>query len=546
MGSAINPGDLATAAVIANPYPAYDALRAESPVSGYADWPPGTVPGQDEPLRAWALLKHEHVLAAARDHQTFSSANFQQGSGAPTLMLVNHDDPEHASLRRLISLAFTPRRVRELRPEVEAVVKQLLNALPPGECDVVGAVCAHLPARLMLRMLGLPPELSPKFQRWANAFMLSAALSAEERNHSNIEMVGYFQKVVAERAAALARGEVPQDHLIDALLTAEADGKRLSQDEVWRFCFTLVVAGSETTMYYATNCFHVLADRPDLFAALQADRSLIGRFQSETRRTGPPQRLFRRVLRDVEIGGKKIAAGEWVALFFAAANHDPEVFPQPHEFRLDRPNGNAQLSFGHGIHYCLGAPLANLEVECLLNGVLDRYAGLRRGAAPAIPQTATLLQHSFTSIPLIFENRRSPLEEANVKQVQEVFTRFGRGDVPAIVEMLDENAVIEFYGPSIIPYAGDYHGRAAVAKFFETVLSSVDIHQFEPQEFIAQGDKVVVTGHLRLTARATGGIIESDFVHVITVRNGLWLRFRDFMNTAVAVAAFTPKSAGPA
>ncbi|MGQ0699594.1 MAG: cytochrome P450 [Panacagrimonas sp.] len=406
MGSAIDPRDLVTPAIIANPYPAYDALRANSPVSGYADWPPGTVPGHDEPLRAWALLKHEHVLAAARDHQTFSSANFQQGTGAPTLMLVNHDDPEHAGLRKLVSLAFTPRRVRELRPEVEAVVKELLDALPPGECDVVSWLCAHLPARLMLRMLGLPSELSPKFQRWSNAFMLSAALSAEERMESNVEMVSYFQQTVADRAARLARGEPPSNDLIDALLIAEADGKRLSHDEVWRFCFTLVVAGSETTMYYATNCFHVLADRPDLFAALQADRSLIGRFQSETlRRTGPPQRLFRKVMREVEIGGKKIGAGEWVALFFAAANHDPDVFPNPHEFRLDRINSNAQLSFGHGIHYCLGAPLANLEVECLLNGVLDRYAGMRRGAAPAVSQTATLLQHSYTSIPVVFENR---------------------------------------------------------------------------------------------------------------------------------------------
>jgi|GEM_PF-117439 len=544
MTARIDPRDLATPAIIADPYAAYDSLRAESPVPGYADWPPGTIPGQDEPLQAWALLKHEHVLTAARDPQTFSSANFQQGTGAPTLMLVNHDDPEHAGLRKLVSLAFTARRIRELRPEIEVVVKDLLDALPDGEIDIVTTVCAHLPARLMLRMLGLPPELSTKFQHWSNAFMLSAALTAEERNASNIEMVGYFQKTVAERAERLARGDRPHEDLIDALLTAEADGKRLSEDEVWRFCFTLVVAGSETTMYYATNCFHVLADRPDLFSSLQNDRSLIGRFQSETlRRTGPPQRLFRKLLRDTEIGGKKIRAGEWVALFYAAANHDPAVFPDPYEFRLDRPNASAQMSFGHGIHYCLGAPLANLEVECLLNGVLDRYASLRRGATPAVPQTATLLQHGYTSIPLVLQKRRAAAEEANIRQVQEVFTRFGAGDVPAILELLDDDVRIEFYGPSVIPYAGDYRSRSEARRFFETVLSSVDIHQFDAEEFIAQGDQVVVTGHLRLTARSTGGTIESDFVHVITLRDGRWLRFRDFMNTSVAATAFTPKAA---
>ncbi len=542
MSLKIDPRDLATPAIIADPYPAYDALRGDSPVAGYADWPPGTVPGQDAPLQAWALLKHEQVLAAARDPQTFSSANFQQGTGAPILMLVNHDDPEHAGLRKLVSLAFTPRRIRELRPDIEAVVGDLLDALPNEEIDIVGQVCAHLPARLMLRLLGLPPAMSAKFQHWSNAFMLSAAMSAEERNASNVEMVGYFQQTVTERAGRLARGEAPNDDLIDALLTAEADGQRLSHDEVWRFCFTLVVAGSETTMYYAANCMNALLDHPGLFSQLQADRTLIGRFQLETlRRSGPPQRLFRKVTKDVEIGGKAIKAGEWVALFFAAANHDPEVFPEPYAFRLDRPNASTQMSFGHGIHYCLGAPLANLEVECLINGLLDRCSAFQRGLSPAVPQTATLLQHSHTAIPVRLVKRRSGLEAANVAQVLEVFGHFGRGDVPAILELLDDEVRIEFYGPSVIPYAGDYRGKAGARRFFETVLASVDIHQFDAEEFIAQGDQVVVTGHLRLTAKATGGSIESDFVHVITLREGRWRRFRDFMNTVVAAAAFAPR-----
>lgn len=406
MPAHFDPRDLPTAGIIANPYPAYDALRADSPVSGYADWPPGTVPGQDEPLKAWALLKHAHVVGAAKDHQRFSSANFQQGTGAPTLMLVNHDDPEHATLRKIVSQAFTMRRVRELRPDVEQVVRELIDALPAGEVDLVSTLCAPLPARLMVRLLGLPTDMTDKFQLWANAFMLSADMSAEERNRSNLEMVQYFQQVVTERAARLSSGLPPSGDLIDDLLVAEADGAMLSYDEVWRFCFTLVVAGSETTMYYAANCLHVLLNHPDVFTALQADRSLIGKFQSETLRvSGPPQRLFRKALADVEIGGKLIRAGEWVALFFAAANHDPDVFPDPARFRLDRENASQQLSFGHGIHYCLGAPLANLETACLIEGLLDRCAGLRAGSEPPSPQTATLLQHSYTRIPAVLMRR---------------------------------------------------------------------------------------------------------------------------------------------
>jgi cytochrome P450 len=404
MENAFDPRRLATPEVIENPYPAYDALRADSPVAGYADWPPGTVPGFDPPIQAWALLSYDQVAAAAKDHATFSSANFQQGTDAPTLMLVNHDDPEHAKLRRLVVQAFTPRRVAELRPAVQAVVSQLIESLPAGEVDVVARLCAPLPARLMVRLLGQDESMTDAFARWANAFMLSADMSVEERTQSNIEMVGWFQQMVDQRIARLASGAAPQDDLVDALLTAESDGAKLTRDEVWRFCFTLVVAGSETTMYYAANCLHALVQNPDVFERLRAERTLIPRFQQETLRlAGPPQRLFRKVMRDVEIGGKQIRAGEWVALFFAAANHDPKVFPDPRRLRLDRENGGAQLSFGHGIHYCLGAPLANLETACLVEGLLDRFTSMRPGPTPAEPQRATLLQHSVTRLPVVFE-----------------------------------------------------------------------------------------------------------------------------------------------
>lgn len=121
---------------------------------------------------------------------------------------------------------------------------------------------------------------------------------------------------------------------------------------------------------------------------------------------------------------------------------------------------------------------------------------------------------------------------------EEVFTAFGEGDVDRIMRSLHEDIRIEFYGPEIIPYAGNYDGLAQCRSFFETVLSSVDIHQFDPEDFICDEDKVVVTGHLNLTARKTGRTIDSDFVHVITVADEKWLLFRDFMNTANAEAAF--------
>ena len=126
----------------------------------------------------------------------------------------------------------------------------------------------------------------------------------------------------------------------------------------------------------------------------------------------------------------------------------------------------------------------------------------------------------------------------NLTATQNLFAAFGEGDIPAILEWVNDDIEIEFYGPEVIPYAGHYKGRKAARGFFETVLSSVDIHEFSPEEMLADADKVIVTGHLHLTAKSTGRDIVSDFVHVITLRNGRWSRFRDFMNTAVAVAAF--------
>lgn len=125
-----------------------------------------------------------------------------------------------------------------------------------------------------------------------------------------------------------------------------------------------------------------------------------------------------------------------------------------------------------------------------------------------------------------------------VSVTRELFVRFGQGDVEGIVELLHQDVFIQFYGPAVIPYAGQYRGREEARRFFETVLASVDIHQFDPEQFLCDGDMVTVTGQLHLTARATGRDIRSDFAHVITVENGKWTRFRDFMDTAQAAAAF--------
>ena len=399
-------GLLTTPDGVSNPYPLYDQLREVSPVPGYRDWPPGTVPGADEPVTAWALFSYDQVFAATRDTATFSSRDpLQEASSAPSLMLVNTDPPKHDVERKLVSQAFSPRRVKTLEGWLQGQLATLLDDLGTGEVDVMD-FAAEIPTRAMVRLLGLPDGDHVRFRKWANAFMLSSSLTPEERMASNVEMVEAFTSRLAEHTARLAE-EPPSDDvedakdLISALLRAEVDGQRLSPEEIVRFCMTLVVAGSETTTFLIGNLLHALAREPEVTARLRADRSLVNIFVEECMRVdGPPQRLFRTATRDVEIGGKLIRKGEWVALFFGAANRDPAVFPDPEVLDIDRPNIRQQLSMGHGLHFCLGASLARLEVVTMINAVLDRYSTIALTEDPGTKQTASLLTHAFVRLPL--------------------------------------------------------------------------------------------------------------------------------------------------
>jgi cytochrome P450 len=194
---------------IASPYALYEKLRPHCPAWGYHDYPPGTVPDADEAVTAWVLLDYAHVSAAARDHRVFSSRDpLQEQSSAPTLMLVNHDNPEHDRLRGIVNMAFSRRRVEALEPWVGEIVNDMLSRLGDGEVEVMDALAARIPARIMVGLLGLPDEVVEKFRRWATAFMLSADLAPEEREASNMELVQYFTATVERLYGALEKGGI--------------------------------------------------------------------------------------------------------------------------------------------------------------------------------------------------------------------------------------------------------------------------------------------------------------------------------------------------
>ncbi|MEM7098662.1 MAG: cytochrome P450 [Pseudomonadota bacterium] len=396
--------DLPLPETIANPYPLYAQLREHTPMFGYQDYPPGTVPGQDDPVRAWVLMKYEDVRAAAQDHETFSSRDpLQEQSSAPSLMLVNHDNPEHDRLREFVSHPFAFRQIESLRPWITSRIEEMLDSFSGRKIEVVGTLTSIIPARVMMRLLGCPDADHERCRDWANAFMLSADLSADERQASNQALVAYFIERVNIEAAKVESGQTPSQGLIGHLLTNEVEGERLTHDEVIRFCLTLVVAGAETTTFLLANLLYNMATMPDVLDSLSRNNKLVLPFINETlRHSGPPQRLFRIATREVELQDATIQAGDWVALFFGAANHDPAEFPDPEKFDLTRKNLRMQLSMGVGLHQCLGFAVAKMEAAAMIDVILRQVPNLTLADPMPTPQTASLLTHSFESLTLQF------------------------------------------------------------------------------------------------------------------------------------------------
>jgi cytochrome P450 len=329
----------------------------------------------------WALTRFEDVIDGLGDWTTFSSAqgtlieHIQSGEPPPDMMIF-HDPPRHEQLRRLVGRAFTPRRVAELDGQIRSMCTAWLDPLvESGGGEIVADLAGRLPMAVIAALLGAPVEDNDRLKALSDRLLHRedrAATMPQDGIAAGAELYGYFGELLE------ARRKAPADDLTTALTQAEVAGgdgetERLTDDEIVAFCLLLGVAGNETTTKMIATGMVVLEEFPDERRRLAQNPDLWPNAVEELLRFDPPSHYQGRVTTlPVVRHGAEIPTGEIVLLINGAANRDPRAFAEPDRFRADRPI-DRHLAFGHGIHFCLGAPLARLETRIALEEVVRRF-----------------------------------------------------------------------------------------------------------------------------------------------------------------------------
>ncbi|WP_225077018.1 MULTISPECIES: cytochrome P450 [unclassified Streptomyces] len=382
-GLAFDPWD---PAFLADPYPAYAELRARGRVLHY------------EPTDQWLVPHHADVSALLRDRRLgrtyqhrFTHEEFGRTPPPPEHepfhVLNDHgmldlEPPDHTRIRRLVSKAFTPRTVERLKPYVHRLANELVAELvAAGGGDLLRDVAEPLPVAVIAEMLGIPEADRAQLRPWSADICGMYELNPSEETaakavRASVEFSDCLRELIAERR------KEPGEDLISGLIAAHDEGDRLTEQEMISTAVLLLNAGHEATVNATVNGWWALFRNPKQLAALRADHSLIPSAIEELMRYDTPLQLFERwVLDEIEIAGTTIPRGAEIAMLFGSANHDPAVFTDSGRLDLTRRD-NPHISFSAGIHYCIGAPLARIELAASMTALLERAPALTLAAEP--------------------------------------------------------------------------------------------------------------------------------------------------------------------
>ena len=374
--------------IMENPYPIYRSLRDEAPVFWSKEW------------QVWVVSRYEDVAASLKDKDNLSNENrqgllFNGLTEAERQILsplrhyfaekdvIGSDPPDHTRMRALVQKAFTPKTIASLEPRIRRLGQEMVGqAARRGRFDFVGEVAHPLPVILIAEMLGAPVEDRPLFKRWSADILgfqgtgkttFGPALISQ---NSLIEMFAYMNRLIDLRRSD------PKDDVITALALAEVSGQRFSRDELLATCNTLLTAGHETTTNLIGNLVHLLLANPGNWEQIQAEPALIDSAIEEALRfEAPKQRNFRRVKKTHEFAGTVLSENEMVFQLIGSANRDERKFGRADVFDIRR-SPNDHLSFGFGIHFCLGAPLARKEARIVLETLIQSMPRCRLAGGP--------------------------------------------------------------------------------------------------------------------------------------------------------------------